>query len=224
MKYLLNLPPTKEAQALNVDWDKLDNELRLVYKLDKESGDFLFAGEYFPENDGIAENEDAIILPVSSTYVGPITWGANTVFSNILSSNGDTPHDQQGSSTSWHKLATAAGITWNCHAQQNAFYDCFTGQQVANTPQKTYACDNTIVGGHVMPMQRPATVALNSVVYVLPICHNHNSMGVNHGGTTPGNGNGFFMRTSGRTSVLQLKGYAPHNLVMPLLAQAQIIE
>ena len=36
MKYLLKLPPTQEAQALNADWDKLDHELKLFYKLDPE--------------------------------------------------------------------------------------------------------------------------------------------------------------------------------------------
>ncbi len=223
MKYLLKLPPTQEAQALNADWDKLDQELQLVYKLDPESQDYIFAGEYNPEADGIEDDENAIIVPVSSTYIGPIPWSANTVFSNILSSSGDAPHDQQGKSTSWHNLATAAGITWNCHAQQNAFYDCFTGQRVANTPQKTYACDNTIVGGHVMPVQRPSTVARNSIVYVLPICHNHNSMGVNHNGQTPGNGNGFFMLTNANTAVIQLKGYMPNNMILPQLANAPTI-
>lgn len=223
MKYLLNLPPTQEAQALNVDWNRLDQELQLVYKLDQGSRDYIFAGEYDTEADDIEDDENAIIVPVSSTYIGPILWSANTVFSNILSSSGDTPHDQQGKSTSWHNLATAAGIAWNCHAQQNVFYDCFTGQQVANTPQKTYACDNTIVGGHVMPVQRPSTVARNSIVYVLPICHNHNSMGINHNGQTPGNGNGFFMRTNANTAVIQLKGYMPNNMILPKLANAPII-
>ena len=223
MKYLLNLPPTQEAQALNVDWNRLDQELQLVYKLDQGSQDYIFAGEYDTEADGIEDDEEAIIVPVSSTYIGPIIWSANTIFSNILSSSGDTPHDQQGKSTSWHNLATAAGIAWNCHAQQNVFYDCFTGQQVANTPQKTYACDNTIVGGHVMPVQRPSTVARNSIVYVLPICHNHNSMGINHNGQTPGNGNGFFMRTNANTAVIQLKGYMPNNMILPKLANAPII-
>lgn len=223
MKYLLNLPPTPEAQALNVDWNRLDQELQLVYKLDQESRDYIFAGEYDTEADDIEDDENAIIVPVSSTYIGPILWSANTVFSNILSSSGDTPHDQQGKSTSWHNLATAAGIAWNCHAQQNVFYDCFTGQQVANTPQKTYACDNTIVGGHVMPVQRPSTVARNSIVYVLPICHNHNSMGINHNGQTPGNGNGFFMRTNANTAVIQLKGYMPNNMILPKLVNAPII-
>ncbi len=223
MKYLLNLPPTQEAQALNVDWNRLDQELQLVYKLDQGSQDYIFAGEYDTEADGIEDDEEAIIVPVSSTYIGPIIWSANTIFSNILSSSGDTPHDQQGKSTSWHNLATAAGIAWNCHAQQNVFYDCFTGQQVANTPQKTYACDNTIVGGHVMPVQRPSTVARNSIVYVLPICHNHNSMGINHNGQTPGNGNGFFMRTNANTAVIQLKGYMPNNMILPKLVNAPII-
>ena len=223
MKYLLNLPPTQEAQALNVDWNRLDQELQLVYKLDQGSQDYIFAGEYDTEADGIEDDEEAIIVPVSSTYIGPIIWSANTIFSNILSSSGDTPHDQQGKSTSWHNLATAAGIAWNCHAQQNVFYDCFTGQQVANTPQKTYACDNTIVGGHVMPVQRPSTVARNSIVYVLPICHNHNSMGINHNGQTPGNGNGFFLRTNANTAVIQLKGYMPNNMILPKLVNAPII-
>ncbi|MCX4266138.1 MAG: hypothetical protein OSJ64_04930, partial [Firmicutes bacterium] len=84
MKYLLNLPPTPEAQALNVDWNRLDQELQLVYKLDQRNQDYIFAGEYDTEADGIEDDEEAIIVPVSSTYNGPIIWSANTIFSNIL--------------------------------------------------------------------------------------------------------------------------------------------
>lgn len=224
MKYLLNLPPTAEAQALKADWDKLNQELRLVYKLDPKSQNYIFAGEHQPKADGVSDDEEAIILPVSSVYVGPVIWTANTIFSNILQSSDDKPHDQQGRTSSWHNLADAAGISWSCHAEQDKFYDCFTGQQIASTPTKTYACDTVIVGGHVMPVQQPATAAHNSIVYVLPICHNHNSKGVNHDGRTPGNGNGFFMRIRAQTPVLQLRGYISGNVILPQLANAQIIE
>lgn len=69
MKYLLNLPPTQEAQALNVDWNRLDQELQLVYKLDQGSQDYIFAGEYDTEADDIEDDENAIIVPDRKSVV-----------------------------------------------------------------------------------------------------------------------------------------------------------
>lgn len=224
MKYLLELPPTAEALALEPDWSEIDAELQIVYKKAPGSDNYVFAGEYFPDNDGISPEEDAIIVPVSSVYVGTTTWNANDEFSNLLGSSDDKPHDIGNVTSTWHKLADKANIPWLCHAERNKFYDCFSGSQVTNSGGKTYACDTSYVGGHVHKGRMPGTENDYSTIYVLPICHNHNSMCVNHGGTTPGNGNGFFMRLDHNTPVLKMTGYWPHKCIQEHLHKAQVIK
>lgn len=226
MKQFLNLPFSAAAQAVNADWQALDAELQLVYKKQPDGEDYLFAGAYWPENDGIADDEEAVIVPVSSVYKGTDDWAAGQAFANIIGSSGDDPKDKSGASSSWKKLSEAAGISWDCHAERDMFYDQFTGQPVT-TPATLYVCNEdrlrpgdrlNMIGGHVLSGTIPGTVARGADVNIIPICKHHNSVTVNHGGRTPGNGNGFYMRTRYATKVLVMKGYLPRNLIQKYLA------
>ncbi len=227
MKHFLSLPLSQAAQALNIDWAQLDQELQLVYKKQPDGEDYVFAGEYFPDDDGVAEDEEAIILPVSSVYAGTEDWDAGADFANIIGSTGDDPKDNKGKGSSWKKLAEAAGISWECNAEKDHFYDQFTGQLVT-VPARHYVCNQdrlkpgdrlNMIGGHVLAGTTPGRVTPGSTVRVIPLCKHHNSLAVNHGGRTPGNGNGFYMRTKFDTKMLLMNSYMPNSQVQKYLVK-----
>lgn len=218
MSKFLDLPPTKFGTALDIP-----DTFKIVYK---KSCDNLLNNTYsFFDiySSDIEYDENCVIVPLTSVYNGYETFEKGTVFVNILKSTGDVPRDTDEKRKTWKYFAQLAGIEWKCHASRDEFYDSSKTDVLAKGQDFTCNdCDKNgeivdvnVVGGHVMMNRKtPCRMPNNSEVYILPICKHHNSKNVPHKNskninTTPGNGNGFYMKLSERVNVIKMKGYLP---------------
>lgn len=218
----VNLPPSEEGKKLNLSSQKND-QFKAVYK-QVENCDDLYEFEciYSPEID---YGEKRIIVPLTSVYNGYERFSKGTNFVNILGSSNDKPYDEQKAKKRWKDFAQLANITWECHAEKDKFYD----SQKRDIPAtgKDFECngvddngnviDVNIVGGHVL-METTVARRLKegSNAYIIPICKRHNSKNFphfnsNNKNTTPGNGNGFYMKLSSDTNVIKISGYVSAN-------------
>lgn len=207
MNRYINLPPTAEGAKLNF---ANNEEYGAVYE-ESEDG-FVFRCSYDPQKD---YGEKCVILPLTSVYSGTEEWNAGDEFANVLESSSDHGIYEE-KPKKWHEICTAVGIPWKCCEAKDEFYDCFSGTRVTDAK---YKCDLIIIGGHVHKGRRPSTLTRNSEVYIIPICHNHNSKNVPHSPPyeTKGNGNGFFMKVGGlvgtKVNVLKMTGYIPKSTI-----------
>lgn len=222
MDIRMKLPPS-EAGAKLLKKNVIPDDFYVLYKkvsTDTDNG-YLFEGLYNPANE---YNENYIAVPFGSTYDGLESWTAGTIFSNVLFSSFDNSWVYYGGkSINWKDLSKALGISWCCLAERNKFYDVYTQAAYVPSPtQKKFCCsdrDDTgkieerkVVGGHVVLGNCPKKMEKGSSVYIVPICRHHNSVSLAHitkqnRNSTPGNGNGFFMKLSCDTNVIKLKGY-----------------
>lgn len=221
MNRFIDMGITDAAKKLDLSSDFIKN-FKLVYKktedIDSDGNNlYRYAGVY---ELGIDYGDECMILPVTSVFEGGEKFTAGTCFANILGSSGDVGYDADHSRKSWKQFARMLGISWECHAQENMFYDYITKKP---TKDKSFDCNDRdisgnvieacVVGGHViMNCERPKEVRDNSTVYIVPICKHHNSkclkhLDANNHNSTPGNGNGFFMKLKDDTNVIKVSGY-----------------
>lgn len=217
--------PLTDAGAKLLKMNAIPVDFYVLYKkvtTDTDDG-YLFAGFYNPANE---YNENYIAVPFGSTYDGQESWSAGTIFSNIIGSSQDdyqVYYDKKPKS--WKELSKALGIPWRCLAERDKFYDINTQADFVppiDWKRNPFKCndkdefkiimEHCVVGGHVILEDSPREVEKGSSVYIVPICRHHNSVNVPHkdamnNNTTPGNGNGFFMKLGCDTDVIKLKGY-----------------
>lgn len=200
----VNLPPTEMGMNLNLPKETADS-CRAVYEETADKKGYQFKGAFNPEVD---YGDKCIIVPVSSIFKDIKTWNKGTVFANVLGSTGDEHPD----APTWKRLYGAKDLPWEPYEEQNAFYDSKTDKRCT---EARYVCGGgRTVGGHVVLGKDAQTLPDHSDVYVVPICSHHNSMCINHGGDTPGNGNGFYMKTKADVEVLLMQNYLPKSTVM----------
>jgi len=105
---------------------------------------------------------------VFSTYVGTVTWKANTTFANVI---GSTDDPKVPGYTSWIEL-----WAYKCN-KGNDTDTCSSLNYFSQEPNRK--CAGTIIGGHVIPGTTAKKMNKGDTVYIYPICHDHNMSDAN---------------------------------------------
>lgn len=200
------LPPTEGGKQLFKHDDAALQSAKVLYKRDGYGYRYygMCDANTLPEESG-----DYVAVPLTSSFVKKDPWNPAMPFANVLGSAKD-------SHPSFRNLAASCGITWIRHEKTDVF-DCFTHAQCS------LACNGAIIGGHVIPGTMPASLPKNSNVYIIPIDQGHNSRCINHGGKTPGNGNGFYMMMDDHNNnfAMVMRGYLTAQEVASALRAAE---
>lgn len=218
----IELPPTEAGAKIKAALGDIA-EPRIVYKRTIEDGQELWRFHSLYTEDA-EETEEYITVPLTSVYEGTEPWDAGDDFANVLGSTGDYGYDEDEQvQRGWKEFAEMAGISWECHAETDSFFDSENGQLITggkytcnDRDQEQEVLSNRVCGGHVIPGTNAMSLEKGSSLYVIPICKHHNSVNLPHidpDGTnrTPGNGNGFFMRLKDDTDVIKISAYAPNS-------------
>lgn len=223
----IELPPTEAGAKIKAALGDIA-EPRIVYKRTIEDGQELWRFHSLHTEDA-DETEEYITVPLTSVYEGPERWSRGTLFANVLGSTGDHGYDRDEQAyKEWSEFAASAGISWECHAQTDAFFDIATDQPA--TGEDKFKCNDRdrqtgmvrhdhVCGGHVIKSKKPEIMPEGSWLYVVPICKHHNSVSLPHKGldgknTTPNNGNGFYMKLKDDTAVIKISAYAPSSITV----------
>lgn len=178
----LNLPATeawkemmkerKTSKLKDVSGKELDvEELKVIYKL-KEDGKEAVLYDFYEE--GMEFEGDGIVVPLSSTYNGTLTYMAGTRFVNVIGSSGDPMGNHEHGS--W--IALYEFIT------RQSGNVCYSDGNLYKNGQIEYAnlCpynNNRIIGGHVIiGSNYPNAWEPNpgDAVGIVPICQRHNKL------------------------------------------------
>ena len=190
----LFMEASEEGKKLDLTYE-LEHLCQLVYKKSEDGKGYVFAESWNPETD---YSEEHLIVPLKSVFEGTFNYSTNDVFANVIGSTSDPC----SSSSSWIQLFRDKKIKCDSCVMEDCFYD--SKDKTAKTYFTDYHCGGGIIGGHVVKGTKAQTLPKGSIVYLMPICHNHNSCCTD---TTGQNGSGFFMmpQTSGKG--IRLKGY-----------------
>jgi hypothetical protein len=103
---------------------------------------------------------------VRSTYVGTVTWAANTDFANVTGSSEDPTVEG---------YPTWIGL-WKhyCNGGNNPTY-CTSRNWFSNEVGHRN-CSGSFVGGHVIPGTESGPMEEGDFVYIYPICRGHNGV------------------------------------------------
>lgn len=181
--FVNTLGQTEEFKSEDFSQEVKEN-CKVVYA--KKDDGYYFHSLWNPDKDDQLEEDRHIIVPLHSVYGGTFNYTKNDVFSNVIGSSVDkyTPDK----SKSWIQLFRDKNIPCDCCVMDNTFYD--SNDKSGSTYFIDYHCNGSIVGGHVINDFDAKDVSANSIVYLLPICHAHNSCCTDNTGR---NGSGFFM-------------------------------
>jgi hypothetical protein len=105
---------------------------------------------------------------VYSTYVGTVTWKANTTFANVI---GSTDDPKVSGYSSWIEL-----WAYKCNSG-NDTDTCSSLNYYSNDPSRK--CKGVILGGHVIPGTTAKKMNKGDTVYIYPICTDHNNTDAN---------------------------------------------
>lgn len=190
------LGSTPEGARLNLTYEQ-EHICKLVYKRDETNLNlYLFTGFWDPAEE---YPNDQVVVPLRSVFGGTRQYQNNQVFANIIGSTSDPrPH----SCTSWLDLLRQNGISCEKCVTDRYFYD--PRDQSGRTYFVNYWCGGGLVGGHVVGDFENAAPAAGGTVYLIPICHNHNSCCTDKTGR---NGSGFFMMPEAAGTAVVLNNY-----------------
>lgn len=184
--FLDTLPHTEEGAKLILT-EEQERLCRVVYRLDKDGG-ASFAGLWNSKNEYTSEY---IIAPIRSVFLGSrqdINRGTN--FANILMSSKD-PRPKEFDKVqinSWLDILRYVGCNVDECCATNEIYDCETNEIIESIVAyqndrsgepilDIFKCNNNYMdGGHVLINAKfPEEVLEDTTVYLLPICHPHNT-------------------------------------------------
>lgn len=211
MNIHIDLPPTEEGAKLLLNMEKSsvyrNKIMEAVYEKSQDSDGYCFKCEYDEEID---YGGNCVIVPVSSIFQGIEVWRDGQEFANVLGSVNDKGKYGKKSMV-WHKIYDEVGLPWEKY-EQTGFYDCDTNELLTDGK---FTCIESIIGGHVIKGTRPVRLNRGDEVYIVPICQQHNTVNAQHGipNSTPGNGNGFYMKLSGNKEVVKMTGFLLNNTV-----------
>lgn len=189
------LAATEEGAKLDLTYEQ-EHTCKVVYKPAEDGKGYVFS-ELWDIRPETEYPDDHIIVPVRSVYVDKFNYQANDTFANIIDSTNDHCPDK-----SWIQLLISKKIDCSQCATDGYFYD--SRDHSGKTYFKDYHCGGGIKGGHIINAFSASPVAKGSYVYMMPICHNHNSCCTDNTGR---NGSGFFMMPRSRGQGIRLKGY-----------------
>lgn len=177
----------------------------VLYKEDGEDG-YVFAGLCGNPKD-LTLPEKHIALPVGSTGLIEITYGAGFTFANVIGSAEDKGKPEP--CNSWKDLLDKHKVDITKCCTDGAFYKP-GGSEVAR------GCSRIMVGGHVIPGMQSKTMTIDSTVHLLPICQSHN-IGRCVDRYNPGAG--YYMKTEDKGKGLKLTGYLKKSQVLKIQNQ-----
>lgn len=191
------MSPTESGLSLNLTHEQ-EHQCKVVYKKsESDDAKYIFFELWNPARD---YSEDYIIVPLRSSFGGVEKYDSGQLFSNIIGSTYD-PHPK-GYSGPWIDLLKAKGINCDKCVTDGYFYK--PSDHSGGTYFTDYKCDTTMVGGHVLESFNNESPAEGSTVYLVPICHNHNSCTTDTSGK---NGSGFYMITKSSGKAIVLENY-----------------
>ncbi|MEZ3505065.1 MAG: hypothetical protein K1W25_16725 [Lachnospiraceae bacterium] len=177
--YLKDLPFTEEGKKLKLS-DEDRERFRLVYK--KKDDQWVLHNIY---EKGGEYGDDCIVVPLESTYKGNIELAPGTEFANVVgTSNDPKPGDINTSWIAFWKciyIATHYSYppSWCC--TDGMKYNNYGNNIVLHVEGATYGELN---GGHIILGRIARQPYPGEIVYIVPICTGHNTMG-----------NSFYMKT-----------------------------
>lgn len=213
MNHFVNLPPTQAGAMLNLS-DEIADMHRIIYEIDDAGEGYVFKGVYDPE---AAYKDNSIIVPLNSVFQGTSDWFQGKAFANVLESSKDKGY-YNGKVTKWKDIYIDLKLPWEDYEDGN-YYDYITHQKLSGDK---FICDDGQYGpygGHVVEGTMPQKLTAGSVVYIVPICPQHNTVNAAHTNpSTPGNGNGFYMKLKSSlpnnpVKIVRMTGYVPKNEV-----------
>lgn len=169
-----------------------------------EKGDYSYHGPYA---DGGKYPDGAIAIPVESTVERIENFKADQEFANVIGSSRDKRHE----GTSWIDV-------YNRRVNPIFGTSCCTDGRFYGWHGAPPACEgrNHVLGGHIIKGTAARQVGVDGQgVYILPICHKHNTSSCG-GGT----GTGFYMKTSRIIPALKLTNYLRGERVRAAIAEA----
>lgn len=193
----ITLPSTKEGEQLKLTPEQ-EKLCKVVYRKHKEEDNSYVFHEIW--NPDVDYSNDYIILPVRSTFGGTTPYTPTQPFANIIGSTKD-PHPP-GSGSSWLDLFRANKIPCDQCVTDGYFYD--QKDLKGKTYYKDYSCGGGMVGGHVVADFYNDSPKIGSTVYLIPICHNHNSCSTDYSGNP---GSGFYMLPKSIGTAIILTNY-----------------
>jgi len=106
---------------------------------------------------------------VNSTYVGTVTWAANTTFANVIGSTDDPKVDGMSWISLWSDKCNDGAGCAKCSSfnffSKDSDWKCQT---------------DDFVGGHVITGTTAKSMSKGSTVYIFPICKRHNGSDPNY--------------------------------------------
>ena len=173
--YLKDLPFTEEGKKLNLS-DEDRKRFRMVYK--KQGEDWILHDIW---GEGGEYGDDCIVVPLESTYRQCVDFQANWIFANVEGSQYD-------------RIPVEGGISWI------AFWRTMYLAKKGTRPPKECCTDGYIYknennmdyiirqcscfygnanieldGGHVIGGKEAVFPEIGDIVYIVPICREHNS-------------------------------------------------
>lgn len=205
MAYVLDKYPFTEAgKKLNLPED-IFNQCKLVYRLNKDLGLWIFEEFFSPDEE---YDDERVILPFQSVHGGVKSCRKGMVFSNVLGSSND-PKDND---LSWialmryvYKVEKLDHMLYKLQTccTDGQYYDPTCLRKKVPIPLNNGGCNSIVVGGHVLLGKREADVVLQGgSLHLLPICNRHNVKNLN--GYT---GGGFFMVLGTSIHAVELHQY-----------------
>jgi hypothetical protein len=185
------LEQTEEGKTLNLSFEQ-EHNCKVVYKKSEEEGKYSFNSLWEPEHE---YSDEYLIVPLRSVFDSIFDYQQNWVFANIVGSSGDPKHSYE----SWKALLENHGVDCSNCATDEKFY--ISSNDMVD-PSKH--CGGIILGGHVVLGRKNESPPKGSTVYLIPICHNHNSCST-AGGSGPGTG--FYMKTRTNGKAICLRSY-----------------
>ncbi len=184
-----------------------DEMLKLVYEKTLDRDGYSFKCEF---NEEIDYGENCVIVPVTSTFYGTVDWRAGMEFANVLGSSGDKGR-YGGKQKGWQDIYNALALPWQKY-EQPYFFDCFNRNPLTDDK---FTCNLQIIGGHVITGRTPSGLNRGDSFYIVPICQHHNTLNKSHTTprSTPGNGNGFFMKLNDNRTVVKMTGFLYNNAI-----------
>ena len=211
--YLKDLPFTEEGKKLKLS-DEDRERFRLVYK---REGDGWVLHDIYEK--GGEYGDDCIVVPLESTYKGHMELDPGQIFANVKGSTGD-------------KFPVGGGCTWIAFWQcmylatyhreppQNCCTDgnVYCHNDIAYNIPQYFSCGGNLCGGHVILNSLSIEPEKGNLVYLVPICNNHNIRNVCYRIEGVYNHN-LFMKIGNNLTFAVALPYRANELVQDYLAQ-----
>jgi hypothetical protein len=195
----LFLEASKKGTELQLTFQQ-EQQCKAVYKKHADKEGYHFHALWNPNRD---YGDEYVILPLRSVYDGTMDYDGGDVFANIIGSTDDERHGV----SAWLDLFRDHGIACDSCVTDTYFYTEKPNPETGEMEEvyfTDYRCGGGMVGGHVVGGESACEMPEGASVFLMPICHNHNSCCTDGSGK---NGAGFYMHAAASGKAVKLKNY-----------------